>query len=160
MIGLAVAALGGLVWIGLRGSADLATFFVGAAVSAAAAWVTRLPWRARVSPTRLLRGLAICCGILFRFAIDLVVANARQLRLVLRPRLRVRPRWVRFTTALEWSGTRLIMGVLISLTPGTVTEELRGNEYVIHVLDADPEEDPLTPIRDRIEAPLLRLEAL
>ncbi len=160
MMGLAVALIGGLVWMGLRGHADLATFVVGAAVSAAAAWATRLPWRGRFSPVRLSRGLAICCQILFRFVIDLTVANVRQLRLVLSPRLRVRPRWVRFTTSLKRPTPRLILGVLISLTPGSVTEELRGNEYVIHVLDADPEEDPLIAIRSRIEAPLLRLEAL
>ena len=160
MIGLAFALIGGLAWIGLRGNADLGTFLVGAAVSAAAAWATRLPWRGRLSPARLSRGLAICCQVLVRFVIDLTVANVRQLLLVLNPRLRVRPRWVRFTTGLERPTTRLLLGVLISLTPGTVTEELRGKEYVIHVLDADPEEDPLIAIRNRLEAPLLRLEAL
>ena len=160
MIGFAVAVVGGLVWIGLRGSADLATFLVGAVVSVAAAWANRLPWRGRLSPARLLRGLVLCCQMLFRFAVDLSAANMRQLRLVLSPSLRVRPRWIRFTTRLERPATRLLLGVLISLTPGTVTEELNGNEYVIHVLDADPGEDPLIAIRSRIEDPLLRLEAL
>ena len=159
MMGLAVAFVGGLVWIGLRGNADLATFVVGAAVSVAVVWATRLPWRGRLSPARLSRGLVLCARVLVLFVVDLAIANARQLRLVLSPRVRVRPRWVRFTTRLERPWTRLILGVLISLTPGTVTQELRGNEYVIHVLDADPEEDPLDAIRNRFEAPLLRLEA-
>ena len=160
MIGLSVAVIGGFVWIGLRGSGDLQTFLVGAAVSAVAAWTTRAPWRGRPSPIRLVRAALICMQILFRFVADLALANARQLRLVLSPRVRVRPRWVRFTSCLEQPVTREILGVLISLTPGTVTEQMQGKEFVVHVLDADPEEDPAAAIRDRFEAPLARLEAL
>ena len=89
-----------------------------------------------------------------------MVRRSQLLRLVLSPSLRVRPRWVRFTTRLSHPATREILGVLISLTPGTVTEELRGDLFVIHVLDADPREDPAAAIRDRFEAPLARLEAL
>jgi multisubunit Na+/H+ antiporter MnhE subunit len=160
VIALAVSLLGGLVWMGIRGSADLATFVVGAAVSASMAWATRIPWSDRPSPVRLLRGVAICVRILFRFAVDLVVANVRQLRIVLSPSLRVRPLWLRFTTRLERPATRIMLGVLISLTPGTVTQELRDGEYVIHVLDVGDEEDPLIAIRERFEALLLQLEAL
>jgi multisubunit Na+/H+ antiporter MnhE subunit len=160
MTGLAVAIVGGLVWIGLRGSADPATFLVGAAISAAAAWITRLPWRGRLSATRLVRGAAIVALVLAHFVADLATANVRQLRIVLGPQVAVRPRWVRFATTLEQPWAQVIMGVLISLTPGTVTQELRAGEFVIHVLDADPDEDLVTPIRTRIEAPLRRLEAL
>ena len=158
MIGLAIALLGGLVWIGLRGQADPATFLVGAVLATAVAWATRLPLGGRLSPVRLARKTAILAQLLARFAVDLAVANARQLRLVLAPRLRARPRWVRFTTRLERPATRNLLGVLISLTPGTVTQELRGDEYVIHVLDAGPDEDPVAVIRERFEAPLARLE--
>lgn len=160
MIAVAIALLGGLVWIGLRHSADAATFLVGAAVSVAAAWITRLPLGGRPSPIQVTRGLGIGVRILFRFALDLIAANARQMRLILTPRLCLRPRWVRFTTRLEHPATRELLGVLISLTPGTVTEELCGDEYVIHVLDAGPDEDPVRAIRERLEAPLARLEAL
>lgn len=160
MTGLAIGLVGGLVWIGLRGSADLATFGVGAVVAAIAAWATRLPFGGGASPARLARGALILAQVLFHFAVDLWAANVRQLRLVLRPRLELRPRWIQFTTQLEHPATRQLLGVLISLTPGTVTEELRGDEYVIHVLNAEPDEDPLGLIRDRLEAPLSRLEAL
>lgn len=160
MIGVAVALFGGLIWIGLRGDAHVSTFFVGAAVSLLAAWITRLGLRGGPALGRLGKGLLICFQILVRFVIDAAIANARQLKLVLSPRIRARSRWIRFTTRLERPATRLALGVLISLTPGTVTEELRGDEYVIHVLDADPDEDPLVDIRSRIEAPLLRLEEL
>lgn len=160
MTGLAIALVGGLVWIGLRGQADLATFCVGAVVSGAAAWAIRLPWGRGVPPARLARGTGILARLLVRFAIDLAAANLRQLRLVLAPKVLVRPRWVRFTTRLEHPATRNLLGVLISLTPGTVTQELRGDEYVIHVLDAAPEDDPAAVIQERFETLLARLEDL
>ena len=160
MIGILVIVVGGLVWVGFRGSADPATFLVGAAVSAAAAWTTQIPWRGGLPLARIPEAAILCAQILFRFIVDLVVANVWQLRLVLSPRLRVRPRWVRFTTCLDHPASRELLGVLISLTPGTVTEEMRGKELVIHVLDAAPDEDHLAAIRDRFEAPLARLEAL
>ncbi|MEM9558102.1 MAG: Na+/H+ antiporter subunit E [Acidobacteriota bacterium] len=160
MTGLLVALVGGLVWVGFHGSADLATFLVGAVVSTAAAWATRIAWRGGLPLARLPRAVALCGQILFWFTVDLVVANAWQLRLVLSPRLRVRPQWVHFTTRLEHPATREILGVLISLTPGTVTEEMRGEEVVIHVLDETPGEDHVAAIRSRYEAPLAQLEAL
>ena len=159
MTGLAIALLGGLVWIGLRGHADPATFLVGAALAAAAAWVARLPFGGRLSPARLAGKATVLVRLLVRFAVELAVANARQLRLVLAPRLRPRPRWIRFTTRLRHPASRNLLGVLISLTPGTVTEELRGDQFVIHVLDAAPDEDPAAGIRERFEDPLARLEA-
>lgn len=161
MNGLAIALVGGLVWIGLRGDASSASFIVGVVVAAAAAWATGLPLRrGRLSPGGVARGAALCARILLNFAVDLTSANFRQLRLVLRPGLRVRPRWVRFQTILERPGSQLLMGVLISLTPGTVTEELRGGQYVVHVLDADPDDDVVGAIRRRLESPLSRLENL
>lgn len=156
---LVFALIGGIVWIGLRGDADLATFLVGLVVSAVAAWAMRLPRTGVPSPARLGRRSVLVARILYRFAVDLVAANARQLRLVLSPGLRVRPRWIRFTTRLENPVSRIVLGVLISLTPGTVTQELRGRELVIHVLDAEPDEDPVAGIRDRFETLLARLEA-
>ena len=161
MSGLVIALVGGLIWIGLRGDATPATFVVGALVSAAVAWATGLPLlRGRLSPARLARGAGLWAQIILHFAVDLAVANVRQLRLVLSPSLRVRPRWIHFATTLERPWSQLLMGVLISLTPGTVTEELRQGRYVVHVLDADADEDVVGAIRSRLEAPLSRLEGL
>lgn len=160
MILLGWAILGGLVWVGLRGQADLATFVVGMAVAAAVGGLTGMPGRGVLSPVRLLRGALIVGRIAVRFGGELIVANFRQLLLVLSPRLRVRPRWIRFDTVLDRTATRTMLGVLISLTPGTVTTQLDGDEYLIHVLDAGPEERPVARIRERFETLLAEMEAL
>jgi multisubunit Na+/H+ antiporter MnhE subunit len=160
MILVGWAILGGLVWIGLRGQADFATFVVGMAVAAAVGRLTGISGRGALGPMRLLRGVLLVGHIALRFAGELVVANFRQLLLVLSPGLRVRPRWIRFDTALERTVTRTMLGVLISLTPGTVTTQLDGDEYLIHVLDAGPDERPVARIRERFETLLAELEAL
>ena len=157
---LSISLVGGLVWIGLRGKADLATFCVGVAISAVALGIARFPRGGFVSPVRWARGAVIVGRIAVRFGIDLVVANVRQLRLVLSPRLRPRPRWIRFTTRLEHPASRVLLGVLISLTPGTVTEDLRGADLFVHALDAGPDDDPVAEIRERFESLLVELEAL
>ncbi len=159
MILVWITLAGGFVWVGLRGQADLGTFCVGAVLTAVTAWSLRIAPRGSFSPVRWARGALILAQIGLFFGVELARANVRQLRLVLSPRLRVRSRWVHFTTRLEHPATRAMLGVLISLTPGTVTEELDGNELCVHVLDAEPDEDPLAVIRERFEAPLARLEA-
>jgi multisubunit Na+/H+ antiporter MnhE subunit len=160
MILLGWAILGGLVWVGLRGQADLSTFVVGLVVAAVVGRLTGMPTGSALSPMRLLRGTSLIGRIAFRFSRELIVANLRQLRLVLSPRLRVRPLWIRFETVLEREATRTMLGVLISLTPGTVTTQLDGKDYLIHVLDAAPGEQPVARIRERFETLLSELEAV
>lgn len=157
---LSVALLGGFVWVGMRGEADLATFCVGVVLALAAGQLVGLRWRVRFSPRRWAVGGGLVARLALRFLGELAIANLRQLRLVLGPTIRVRPRWEQWTTKLENPASRVALGVLISLTPGTVTAELVGKRYVIHVLDAEPDEDPVARIRDRFESVLLRLEAL
>jgi multisubunit Na+/H+ antiporter MnhE subunit len=157
---IALSALGGLVWIGLRGEADLLTFLVGALITAALALPSGLPVRGKLAPARFARGVVIVARLLARFLIAAVVANLEQLRLVLSPTLRIRPRWVRFHTRLKQPASRTALGVLISMTPGTVTADLEGDQLLIHILDDRPREDAVAEIRERFESLLLELEAL
>jgi len=157
---VALVILGGVLWMGLQGRAELSTFCAGGLLAAALAWLARLPWRGTLAPGRLARGALIVTRLTARFLLDVTVANVQQLRLVLSPRLQIRPRWIRFTTRLEHPATRTALGVLISMTPGTVTEDLQGEKLYIHVLNASSEDDTVARIRDRFERLLLDLEAL
>ena len=124
------------------------------------AWLTGVPWRGGFSLARLARAVSILARLAGRFVAELTVANVQQLRLVLSRPLRVRPRWVRFTTRLEYPATRVVLGVLISMTPGTVTEDLQADQLSVHVLSGSSEADVVARIRDRFETLLLDLETL
>jgi len=104
--------------------------------------------------TRAVLGL----WLLGRFVVELVIANLEQARLVLSRPIRVEPRWVRFETCLQSPTARTLLGVLISLTPGTLTCDLQQQVLWIHALNADSDEEALSRIRERFETLLVRME--
>jgi len=101
--------------------------------------------------------------LLGTFVWELVVANVQQLRVVLSPRIDVDPCWVHFDTVLESPALRALLGVMISLTPGTlVCDEFErpdgGVCLWLHILDTDDAPAAVARIRERLEAPLRSLE--
>lgn len=65
---------------------------------------------------------------------EIVVANVQVVRLVLHPRLPVDPVMVRFRTRLTSDLAVTTFANSITLTPGTVTIDVDGREFVVHAL--------------------------
>ncbi len=59
------------------------------------------------------------------------------MRLILSPKYEIEPKLVRFKTNLKSDTLRVILADSITLTPGTITVTLEGEEYLIHCLDKD-----------------------
>ena len=55
--------------------------------------------------------------------------------LILHPRLPIEPALIRYTTGLEDPVAIVILGNSITLTPGTITADVQGNELTIHAMD-------------------------
>ena len=55
--------------------------------------------------------------------------------LILHPRLPIEPHLIRYKTALQEPTAIVILGNSITLTPGTITAEVNGNELVVHAMD-------------------------
>ncbi|MBI4011476.1 MAG: Na+/H+ antiporter subunit E [Candidatus Rokubacteria bacterium] len=117
-------------WLALSGSAAPLHLIFGAVSSAAVAWVNRdlemVSVAARISP----RFLAYLPWLLREIA----VANIQVVRLVLHPRLPVDPVVVRFETTLRGDLARTTFANSITLTPGTVTLDVEGSEFVVHAV--------------------------
>jgi multicomponent K+:H+ antiporter subunit E len=156
--------LAGAAWMALLGSVSWGTFAVGVALGA-------VIWRVEgglvrgLSPLRAAKLTLLGLRVLLIFLWEVAVANLQQLRIVLMPRISVRPRWIRFRTELESPGMRALLGVMVTLTPGAVTcEESRDAEghwcIGIHVLDVDDEAATVAHIRARLERPLRAMESL
>ena len=62
------------------------------------------------------------------------VASLQVAGVVLSPRMPVRPSLVRFKTKLPTTAARVILANSITLTPGTITLQLEGDEYLVHSL--------------------------
>lgn len=76
------------------------------------------------------------------FLWELVLANLNVLRLVLSPRIDIHPGIVEVRTRLKSPLGRLVLANSITLTPGTLVVDIRGDSLFIHwinVSSGDPE---------------------
>lgn len=98
--------------------------------------------------------------LLLRFVLrvlgDILVANIQVAWLIINPRQRMRPAFVEYPLMLEERFTITLLASTISLTPGTVSANLRmdGKSLLIHTLDMEDEDALIETIRERYERPL------
>ncbi|WP_447926277.1 Na+/H+ antiporter subunit E [Vreelandella sp. EE27] len=87
---------------------------------------------------------------------DIVVANFEVARLVINPWKRLKPHFIEYPLMLEERFTITLLASTISLTPGTVSANLRldGQSLLIHALDVEDEQALIDQIRERYERPL------
>jgi multisubunit Na+/H+ antiporter MnhE subunit len=159
MRAFALTVLGSLVWVGLRGRIDLPTLIIGLVLSAAVAHAAGLRWRAPSGARQVFAALRVVSRLTAYFIAAVFISNVKQLRIVLDPRVRVEPRWVHVTSRLERPSSRAALGVLVSMTPGTVTADLDGNRLSVHVLSAESDEAVIEGSLARFEDLLYELEA-
>ena len=113
-----------------------------------------------LSLRRWLRRSILGLRLIGRFSLELLLANLQQARLVLGWPLQIRPRWIRYSTRLQSPMARTVLGALISLTPGTLTCDLRQSTLLIHALNAESDRAVTSRIEERFESLLLRMEEL
>ncbi|WP_458526716.1 Na+/H+ antiporter subunit E [Onishia taeanensis] len=99
-------------------------------------------------------------GLLLRYALrvlgDIIRANLEVSWLILNPRRRMRPTFIEYPLMLEERFTITLLANTITLTPGTVSANLRmdGRTLLIHALDVADEQALIDEIRERYEQPL------
>ena len=80
-------------------------------------------------------------GIFLLFVITLIweilKANGATVKMILSNRYEIEPAIIRFKTTLKSKTARVLFANSITLTPGTITVELKDDEYVVHCLDKD-----------------------
>lgn len=123
-----------LFWIVLTASLALHELVMGAVCSAFVGVLTvSLLGRAldpRITPAVLLR----IPVFMLRLAWEIVKANIDVAKIILNPRLPIDPRIVEYRTYLPGDLPRTVFSDSITLTPGTVTVELRGEVLNVHCL--------------------------
>ena len=80
---------------------------------------------------------------------EIVEANIEVTRLVLDPKLPIRPRMIRIEANQETSLGRVILANSITLTPGTVSVDMQGNRIWVHALSFEGAEEDLSGDMDR-----------
>ena len=68
---------------------------------------------------------------------EILKAAAKTLRLIWSPTLVCEPRLTSFRTRLRTKQGRAVMADSITLTPGTITIDVKGDAFLVHCLDRD-----------------------
>jgi len=124
-----VAAVAGLWWLLTDG--DPASWLVGAPTVAAAAWVmhrTAVKAPGRISLLGSIRFLPY-------FILESVRGGVDVAWRTLGPRLRVRPGFLEYRSGLRRPEARVFFANCVSLLPGTLAADLRGDLIHLHLLD-------------------------
>ena len=130
-----------IFWAILVGKADWYSLAIGLFVSVFLVWLNNdllfSPGEARIwSPSLGWKWL----GYLAWLVLEIIKANVQVAIVVLSPRLPITPEIVSFRTRLKTDIGRMVLGNSITLTPGTVTIEAEGNEFLVHSLTKEAAE--------------------
>lgn len=141
-----------VVWLLLVRSYAFGQFVLGGSLAILIPLLTHRFWDARpliAKPFTLLR-------FIFRVLGDIIIANFEVAYLIANPWRKLKPHFIEYPLMLEERFTITLLASTISLTPGTVSANLRldGKSLLIHALDVDNEEALINQIRERYERPL------
>ncbi len=142
-----------IVWIGLTNSLDIQELFVGAVVSYIIAhfFTPKQDIDLKLFAQKYIKFIPL-------FFKSLIKSNIEVARIVLNPKLPINTGIVKLKTSLKSDYDKLLLANAITLTPGTITIELKSNnDLYIHVLDIKNEDRELLQreIVDKMEKSLV-----
>ncbi len=137
-----VAVLYGF-WLMLSGHVEIHFLVLGLLSAILAAWMTQGQLRParteRFEPVPesfrwFLASLVRFIGYLPYLGYQIVRSNLEVAYLVLHPRLPISPRLVEFETPLKMEPAQVLLAQSITLTPGTITVDVRRGRFLVHSL--------------------------
>jgi multicomponent Na+:H+ antiporter subunit E len=131
---VAVTAIFGF-WLIISGSLAPTDLAVGLLIATIlGVWSAGLLWTGD-PPVLPLRRWPAFIAYLGRLSVYIVAAATHVGTIVFDPRLPVEPRLIRHRVALRQPLARMVFAQSVTLMPGTVTIDVRGNTFLIHCLD-------------------------
>lgn len=118
------------LWLLLSGHWDVMHLLFGATASALVAWLNR----GEEAVSGLVRALPRLAWYVPWLMVEIARANLAVVRIVLDPRLPMDPVVVRFRLPVRSDLAVTTLANSITLTPGTITLDVEGDEMVVHAL--------------------------
>lgn len=126
-----------VVWLLLSGRYTLPHMTVGLMVSCGVAWLNtgyphspfhNFPWARQILywPWLFLR---------------IVQSSWHLSTIILNPALPIKPGLLTYQTRLTHRGAVMMLGNSVTLTPGTITVDIDGNQLIVHTIDKTASED-------------------
>lgn len=121
-----------IFWLSLSGHYDL--FHIGAGLVS----VALILWLNRFNSLHWLKLLKVRWSRAFSYPFfllrNIVTANLQVAYLIVHPRLPIDPVILEFPTRLKSGFAKLVLGNSITLTPGTITIDIQGQNFQVHAL--------------------------
>lgn len=134
---LAASAVVFAFWLVISASLTPADLVLGAALSLMLGWWSvRFLWAGQ-APQVSARQLLALLRYLFLFSGQVFLAAAHVARVVVDPRLPIRPKLITCRTTLKRDISRVAFAHSVSLTPGTLTVDMDGGTFLVHCLDEE-----------------------
>ncbi len=120
-----------IVWLVLSGRYDLPHVVLGFMLSCGVAWLNtgypnspfhHFPWG---------RIMLYIPWLLLR----IIESSWHLTKLILNPALPIEPKFLTYKSHLKEQVAVVLLGNTITLTPGTITVELNGNQFLVHAID-------------------------
>lgn len=133
MKSIPILALLGVLWLLLSGHITPLLIVLGAASTLLVVWFLRRMDRADGAPMQLRASFGLFSYLVWLLW-DVVKANIDLAWRIWAPTLPVRPVWARLDTQVETPLEKTLYANSITLTPGTLTTDVRDDHFLIHAL--------------------------
>jgi len=127
-------------WTLLSGKLDRLHFGIGVGCAAGIAFLSLFPVNKQpalkdilVFPVRILLFFIYSLWLLWK----IFLAALHVSLVVLNPARPINPKFIKHKTFLRGTGAKVIFANSITLTPGTITVDISGDEFTVHQLDDD-----------------------
>lgn len=140
------------VWLLLVNDVSVGHLLLGTSLAIIIPLVTRRFWDPQPSIGDVFKLLRFFLRVIG----DIIVANLQVAWIIINPWRRTRPHFIEYPLMLEKRFTITMLASTITLTPGTVSANVRmdGKTLLIHALDVEDDEKLIRTIRERYEQPL------
>lgn len=125
-----------IIWVIFNGQLTLEIALFGVAISAVMYWFICKFFG--YSLKRELLNIKLSGYVIKYLAVlvwEIIKANIQVVKLIGTARYELEPALVTFHTELKTESARVLLANSITLTPGTITVSLDGDEYMVHCLD-------------------------
>jgi multicomponent Na+:H+ antiporter subunit E len=143
------------VWMFLKTSYSPASFFVGYFFGLLIIYLFR---RFFTSRFYLLRVVAVL-NLIYIFTRELILSNISVLKVILRPKLDIKPGIFAYPTELKQDWEITMLANLITLTPGTLVVDISEDNKIlyVHAMDIDDADESVLGIKNTFEKAIMEV---
>ncbi len=124
------------VWIVFNGKITTEIVIFGLAIAALIfAFMCKFMDYSITKEIQLYKKTGLICSYIILLVVEIVKANLAVVHMILNQKEEMEPVIVKFRTNLRSETARVMLANSITLTPGTITVSLEGDELTVHCLD-------------------------